>query len=50
MKLIDVLENAMKGTPTEGEFERLFNGLRESVVTCTNVDYESVRRETFSSL
>lgn len=40
----------MKGTPHEGEFERLFNGQRESVIKCTNIDYESVNKETFSSI
>ncbi len=28
----------------------MFNGQRESVIKCTNVDYESINRETFSSI
>ena len=48
--LIDVLENAMKGTPQEGEFQRLFYGQRESVIKCNNVDFESISKETFSQI
>lgn len=48
--MFELLENALKGTSKEGELERLFNGQRESVIKCTNVEYESVRSETFSSI
>ena len=40
----------MKGTQFEGEFERLFNGQRESVIKCTNIDQESVTNDAFSHI
>lgn len=48
--LFDHLEKAMRGTPQENEFDRLFNGHRESVIKCTEIDYESVKKETFTSI
>ena len=50
MMLSDNLENAMKDTCVDGKMNELFEGVIESVVTCTNINYESVKRELFTVL
>ena len=48
--LLDDLENKMKGTEVEGTVERLFRGKLKNVLKCINVNYESVREESFYDL
>jgi ubiquitin carboxyl-terminal hydrolase 7 len=48
--LMDDLENKMKGSEVEGTVERLFRGKLKNVLKCTQVDYESVREESFYDL
>lgn len=48
--LLDDLENKMKGSEVEGTVERLFRGKLKNVLRCTQVDYESVREESFYDL
>ena len=48
--LLEDLENKMKGTEVEGTVERLFRGKLKNVLKCINVNYESVREESFYDL
>ncbi|TEB20588.1 Peptidase C19 ubiquitin carboxyl-terminal hydrolase, partial [Perkinsus sp. BL_2016] len=48
--LMDDLENKMKGSEVEGTVERLFRGKMKNVLKCTQVEYESVREESFYDL
>lgn len=48
--LMDDLENKMKGSEVEGTVERLFRGKLKNVLKCTQVEYESVREESFYDL
>lgn len=48
--LMDDLENKMKGSEVEGTVERLFRGKLRNVLKCTEVEYESVREESFYDL
>lgn len=48
--LMEDLENKMKGTDVEGTVERLFRGKLKNVLKCTQVNYESVREESFYDL
>ncbi|CAK9011113.1 unnamed protein product [Durusdinium trenchii] len=48
--LCDRLEEQMKGTPTDGEIKRLFEGEFENYIECIDVDYRSQRNETFYDL
>ncbi|CAL1157407.1 unnamed protein product [Cladocopium goreaui] len=48
--LCDRLEEQMKGTPTDGEIKRLFEGEFENYIECVDVDYRSQRNETFYDL
>lgn len=41
MMLSDRLENQMKGTEWDSALNLLFEGEIESVVSCTNIAYES---------
>lgn len=50
MMLSDCLETQMKGTQMEGELSRLFEGEIESVVQCTNIEFESVSKDKFTVL
>ena len=45
--LNDKLEESMKGTDVASTFNDLFYGIQENVISCVNVDYESVRDEKF---
>jgi ubiquitin carboxyl-terminal hydrolase 7 len=40
----------MRDTPVSGTYSNLFEGESENVFECTNVDVESVRKETFNCL
>lgn len=40
----------MRGTPVSGTYSNLFEGELENVIRCTNVEYESVRRESYNCL
>jgi len=40
----------MKNTKLEGELARLFEGEIESVIQCTNIQFESVSQELFTVL
>ena len=40
----------MKGTEEERVYQNLFYGEKESVLKCTNIDYESVKKESFTVL
>ena len=40
----------MKGTDEEKFYTRLFTGERENVIKCTNIDYESATKESFTVL
>ena len=48
--LLDDLEVKMKRTPVEGALEDLFVGKMHNVIKCLNVDYQSVREESFYDL
>lgn len=48
--LLDDLESKMKGTDVEGTVERLFRGKLKNVLKCTQVEYESIREESFYDL
>ena len=48
--LLEDLENKMKGSDVEGTVERLFCGKLKNVLKCIEVNYESVREETFYDL
>ncbi|CAJ1339235.1 unnamed protein product, partial [Effrenium voratum] len=48
--LCDRLEEQMKGTPTDGEIKRLFEGEFENYIECIDVEYRSQRNETFYDL
>ena len=49
--LTDHLENQMKESPEKLEhFKHLFYGEKESVIKCTQVNYESASKETFTNL
>jgi ubiquitin carboxyl-terminal hydrolase 7 len=50
MMLSDVIETEMKGTVLEGELSRLFEGEIESVVQCSNIEFESTSKELFTVL
>ncbi|KAL3462575.1 hypothetical protein BJX64DRAFT_258975 [Aspergillus heterothallicus] len=46
-KLMERLEEKMKGTPAEKALEDLFVGKTKTYISCINVDYESSRVEDF---
>ena len=48
--LLDDLEEKMKGTPVEGALEKLFVGKMQNVIKCLDVDYQSIREESFYDL
>eukprot|EP00928_Gymnodinium_smaydae_P024753 TRINITY_DN1993_c1_g7_i1.p1 TRINITY_DN1993_c1_g7~~TRINITY_DN1993_c1_g7_i1.p1 ORF type:complete len:1641 (-),score=350.73 TRINITY_DN1993_c1_g7_i1:284-5206(-) len=48
--LCDRLEEQMKGTAMDGAIKRLFEGEMENYIDCMDVDYRSVRSETFYDL
>lgn len=50
LMLSDHLEDEMKETEVDGTMNKLFEGEIESVITCTNIQYESVQRELFTVL
>ncbi|XP_037936694.1 ubiquitin carboxyl-terminal hydrolase 7-like [Teleopsis dalmanni] len=45
--LLDKLETTMNNTSLEGTMRRLFEGKMSSYIKCKNVDYNSIRYETF---
>jgi len=45
MLLSEALETQMRGTPVEGTYSKLFEGTIENVIECTEIDYESSRKE-----
>ena len=49
-KLIEVMENKMKGTPVEGSFSKMFTGKYNNYIQCINVDYHSEIAETFNEI
>ncbi len=48
--LSDNLERQMEGTEVSGTYAQLFEGVFENVVKCSNIEYESSRREKFNCL
>lgn len=40
----------MKNTELDGEMARLFEGEIESVIQCTNIEFESTKKELFTVL
>lgn len=46
-KLMERLEEKMKGTPTETVLPEMFSGKIKTYISCVNVDYESSRIEDF---
>jgi len=40
----------MRDTPVNGTYNKLFEGLSEHVISCTNVNYESTRVDKFNCL
>uniref|UniRef100_F6U4F9 Ubiquitin carboxyl-terminal hydrolase 7 n=1 Tax=Monodelphis domestica TaxID=13616 RepID=F6U4F9_MONDO len=46
-KLLDNVENKMKGTCVEGTIPKLFRGKMVSYIQCKDVDYRSDRREDY---
>lgn len=44
------LERKMKGTPAEGTFSRLFEGVMVNYIKCANVDFASTTEERFLDL
>ena len=49
-KLIEVMENKMKGTQVEGSFSKMFTGKYNNYIQCINVDYHSEIAETFNEI
>ncbi|KAM7196423.1 ubiquitin carboxyl-terminal hydrolase [Rhypophila sp. PSN 637] len=49
-KLMEQMENKMKGTPQEKALPDIFSGKVKTYVSCINVDYESSRIEDFWDL
>ena len=50
MLLSEALETQMRGTPVEGTYSKLFEGTIENVIECTEIDYESSRKEQYNCL
>ncbi|XP_047157668.1 ubiquitin C-terminal hydrolase 13-like isoform X2 [Vigna umbellata] len=48
--LCEKLENKMKGTVVEGTIQKLFEGHHMNYIDCINVDYKSMREESFYDL
>lgn len=48
--LNSILEEQLKGTEEERVYQRLFYGEKESVLKCTQIEYESVKKESFTVL
>lgn len=46
-KLIDLLEEKMKGTPNENVLKSLFSGDIKTYISCINIDFESSKVEPF---
>ena len=44
------LEEQLKGKEEEKLYHSLFYGMKESVLKCTNIEYESAQKETFNLL
>eukprot|EP00455_Lapot_gusevi_P024709 TRINITY_DN2577_c0_g1_i7.p1 TRINITY_DN2577_c0_g1~~TRINITY_DN2577_c0_g1_i7.p1 ORF type:complete len:598 (+),score=207.85 TRINITY_DN2577_c0_g1_i7:135-1928(+) len=48
--LCDNLEEKMKGTSVDGTIKKLFEGTSQTFIECLNVNYRSVREESFYDL
>nr|PUA90156.1 ubiquitin carboxyl-terminal hydrolase family 2 protein [Toxoplasma gondii TgCATBr9] len=48
--LLDKVEEQMQGTPAEGSVKKMFEGEMETYIECIEVDYKSVRKETYEDL
>ncbi|KAK2196145.1 bifunctional Ubiquitin specific protease [Babesia duncani] len=48
--LLDKIEEQMKGTLVEGSVKQIFEGEMETYIECVNIDYKSVRNETFEDI
>ena len=46
----DQMQKSMKGTPLEGEYSYLFEGVIENCIKCLNVNYTSKTEEKFVDL
>ncbi len=45
--LLDKLEERLKGAPQDGEIKKMFSGVQETYIECTDVDYKSTKPEVF---
>ncbi|WOH06257.1 hypothetical protein DCAR_0625680 [Daucus carota subsp. sativus] len=48
--LSEKLEQKMKGTAVEGTIQKLFEGHHVNYIECINVDYKSLRKESFHDI
>lgn len=48
--LLSKVEEQMKGTPAEGSLKELFGGEMETYIECIDIDYKSVRKESFEDI
>ncbi|KAL8095028.1 hypothetical protein AgCh_036497 [Apium graveolens] len=48
--LSEKLEQKMKGTAVEGTIQKLFEGHHVNYIECVNVDFKSVRKESFHDI
>eukprot|EP01103_Thecamoeba_quadrilineata_P007295 TRINITY_DN1713_c0_g1_i3.p1 TRINITY_DN1713_c0_g1~~TRINITY_DN1713_c0_g1_i3.p1 ORF type:complete len:815 (-),score=134.84 TRINITY_DN1713_c0_g1_i3:828-3233(-) len=48
--LCDALENQTKGTPVEGEIEKIFRGKQINSINCINIKHESSKTEAYYDL
>ncbi|CBZ51094.1 ubiquitin carboxyl-terminal hydrolase, related, partial [Neospora caninum Liverpool] len=48
--LLDKVEEQMQRTPAEGSVKKMFEGEMETYIECIEVDYKSVRKETYEDL
>ncbi|SCL99607.1 ubiquitin carboxyl-terminal hydrolase, putative [Plasmodium chabaudi adami] len=48
--LLDKVEEQMKGTVVEGSVKKMFEGEVETYIECIDIDYKSVRKETYEDI
>ncbi|ANQ05930.1 Ubiquitin carboxyl-terminal hydrolase [Plasmodium coatneyi] len=48
--LLDKVEEQMKGTVVEGSVKKMFEGEVETYIECLDIDYKSVRKETYEDI
>ncbi|SCL90275.1 ubiquitin carboxyl-terminal hydrolase, putative [Plasmodium berghei] len=48
--LLDKVEEQMKGTVVDGSVKKMFEGEVETYIECIDIDYKSVRKETYEDI